>query len=46
MKLLDGKRGLPAKIAHYGVCEERVGCNSIKCLKCKKFIAVPQMFCS
>ena len=32
MQLLDGKMRLAAKIDPCGVCGERAGCNSIKCL--------------
>ena len=36
MQLLFGKKSSVSKVDPCGVCGERVGCNSIKCMKCQR----------
>ena len=38
MQLLHGKRRVTANIDPCGICEERIGCNSNKCLQCKTWV--------
>ena len=34
--LLFGKKSSVLKVDRCGVCSERVGCNSIQCMKCQR----------
>ena len=38
MQLLFGKKSSVLKVDRCGVCGERVGCNSIQCTKCQRWI--------
>lgn len=38
MQILDGRRRVTAKFDLCGVCGEWIGCSSIKCLQCKKWV--------
>ena len=38
MQLLFGKKGSISKVYPCGVCGERVGCNSVQCTKCQRFV--------
>ena len=38
MQLLFGKKSKDSKLDPCGVCGERVGCNSIQCAKCQRWI--------
>ena len=38
MQLLFGKKSRVSKVDACGVCGERVGCNSMKCTKCEKWV--------
>ena len=46
MQLLFGKKSTVSKVDLFGVCGERVGCNSIQCAKCQRwgFIVVALMY--
>ena len=38
MQLLFGKKSTVSKVDLCGVCGERVGCNSIQCTKCQRWV--------
>ena len=38
MQLLLGKKSSVSKVDPCGVCGERVGCNSIQCTKCQRWV--------
>ena len=38
MQLLFGKKSIVLKVDPCGVCGERVGCNSIQCTKCQRWV--------
>ena len=38
MQLLSGKKSSVSKVDPCGVCGERVGCNSIHCMKCQRWV--------
>ena len=38
MQLLLGKKSSVSKVDPCGVCGERVGCNSIQCTKCRRWV--------
>ena len=38
MQLLFGKKSSVSKVDSCSVCEERVGCNSIQCMKCQMWV--------
>ena len=38
MQLLFGKKNIVSKVDPCGVCGERVGCNSIQCTKCQRWV--------
>ena len=38
MQLLLGKKASVSKVDPCGICGERVGCNSIHCKKCKRWV--------
>ena len=38
MQLLFAKKSSVSKVDPWGVCVERVGCNSIKCTKCQRWV--------
>ena len=41
MQLLFGKKSSVSKVDPCGVCGERVGCNSIQCTKCQRWVHRP-----
>ena len=38
MQLLFGNKSRVSKVDSCGVCDERVGCNSIQCTKCQRWV--------
>ena len=38
IQLLFGKKSSISKVDSCGVCGERVGCNSIQCMKCQRWV--------
>ena len=38
MQLIFGKKTSVSKVDPWGVCGERIGCNSIQCTKCQRWV--------
>ena len=38
MQLIFGKKSSVSKVDPWGVCGERIGCNSIQCTKCQRWV--------
>ena len=38
MQLLFGKKSSVSKVDRSGVCSEQIGCNSIQCTKCQRWL--------
>ena len=38
MQLIFGKKSTVSKVDTFDVCGERVGCNSIQCTKCHRWV--------